>query len=88
MGANIAGIYGAQIFRSEDAPRYRRGFGINIGVLALGLALAVLRFADDKWWRRTPAPAVSDEAGEEHESESDKGARTERQDEKKADIVF
>ncbi|SPO01844.1 related to nicotinamide mononucleotide permease [Cephalotrichum gorgonifer] len=51
MGANIAGIYGAQIFRSDDKPRYRRGFSINIGVLTLGLTLAIIRYADD-WIRR------------------------------------
>jgi hypothetical protein len=46
MGANIAGIYGAQIFRADDKPLYRRGFGIDIGVLAAGLALALVRYGD------------------------------------------
>ncbi len=50
MGANIAGIYGAQIFRQDDKPRYRRGFAIGIAVLVVGLVLAIIRFADD--WRR------------------------------------
>jgi hypothetical protein len=52
MGANIAGIYGAQIFRQDDRPLYRRGFSINIAVLTVGLALAVLRFVDDFIRRR------------------------------------
>ncbi|KIW69924.1 hypothetical protein PV04_02239 [Phialophora macrospora] len=52
MGANIAGIYGAQIFRSDDRPRYRRAFSVNIGVLALGLALAIARYLDDRVLRR------------------------------------
>lgn len=47
MGANIAGIYGAQIFREEDKPFYRRGFTINIAVLASGLALGITRYAYD-----------------------------------------
>lgn len=47
MGANIAGIYGAQIFRSDDKPKYRRGFSINIAVLAVGASLAILRYLDD-----------------------------------------
>ena len=51
MGANIAGIYGAQIFRSDDKPRYRRAFGVNIAVLVIGLSLAVVRYVDD-WSRR------------------------------------
>ncbi|KAF1810850.1 MFS general substrate transporter [Eremomyces bilateralis CBS 781.70] len=52
MGANIAGIYGAQIFRSEDKPKYRRGFSINIGVLSAGLTLAAIRYIDDHFRRR------------------------------------
>ncbi|PNS18223.1 hypothetical protein CAC42_7592 [Sphaceloma murrayae] len=51
MGANIAGIYGAQIFRSDDRPRYRRAFSVNCAILAFGLACAVFRYADD-WLRR------------------------------------
>ncbi|CAI6099334.1 unnamed protein product [Clonostachys chloroleuca] len=67
MGANIAGIYGAQIFRSDDAPRYRRGFGINIAVLTVGLSMAILRFVDDKFWRkRAPVEEI-----EREESRSD-----------------
>lgn len=50
MGANIAGIYGAQIFRSEDSPRYRRGFSIGIGVLSLAVTLATARWIDDVWF--------------------------------------
>lgn len=74
MGANIAGIYGAQIFRSDDKPLYRRGFGIDIAVLAVGLALAVVRFSDG--WiqkRRTakqPQLAAAD-SGSEHNSQDD-----------------
>ncbi|EAQ93881.1 conserved hypothetical protein [Chaetomium globosum CBS 148.51] len=52
MGANIAGIYGAQIFRQDDSPLYRRGFGINIAVLTTGLALAIVRYIDDIIRRR------------------------------------
>lgn len=48
MGANIAGIYGAQIFRADDKPLYRRGFSIAIGVLTFGLAVAIVRYIDDR----------------------------------------
>lgn len=48
MGANIAGIYGAQLFRQDDRPRYRRGFAINIAIVAFGLGLAVIRYIDDR----------------------------------------
>lgn len=48
MGANIAGIYGAQIFREDDKPRYRRAFAIACGVLAFGLLIAIIRYIDDR----------------------------------------
>lgn len=48
MGANIAGIYGAQIYRSDDAPLYRRGFAINIAVLSVGLSLATFRYLESR----------------------------------------
>lgn len=52
MGANIAGIYGAQIFRQDDRPRYRRAFGVCIGVLVAGVVLAIVRYLDVKLRRR------------------------------------
>jgi len=52
MGANIAGIYGAQIFRMDDRPLYRRGFSVAIAVLAVGLTLAIVRWVDDFLRRR------------------------------------
>ena len=48
MNANIAGIYGAQIFRRDDKPFYRRGFSIAIAILSLGFVLATLRWLDDR----------------------------------------
>ena len=47
MGGNIAGIYGAQIFRRDDRPLYKRGFAVNIAILVVGLTLAVGRYIDD-----------------------------------------
>ncbi|GJN72225.1 hypothetical protein PLIIFM63780_005442 [Purpureocillium lilacinum] len=52
MNANIAGIYGAQIFRADDKPLYRRGFSVAIAVLSVGLVLAVVRWVDDLRRRR------------------------------------
>ncbi|KAK6864065.1 MFS general substrate transporter [Apiospora arundinis] len=48
MGANIAGIYGAQIFRKDDRPLYRRGFSVAIAVLCVGFVLALGRWLDGK----------------------------------------
>jgi hypothetical protein len=52
MGANLAGVLGGQLYRADDRPTYRRAFNVSIAVLAVGLALAVVRFLDDKL-RRT-----------------------------------
>ena len=52
MGANIAGIYGAQIFRKDDSPLYRRGFSVAIAVLCFGLVLVFVRWLDDVRHRR------------------------------------
>lgn len=52
MGGNIAGIYGAQILRADDRPLYRRGFSINIGILAVAIGLAAIRFWDDQRVKR------------------------------------
>jgi len=76
MGANIAGIYGAQIFRQDDRPRYRRGFSINIGVLTFALCLAITRYLDDLRLRRRRRNVrlAQDESG----SEVDQVAQTEK----------
>ncbi|KAF2723171.1 MFS general substrate transporter [Polychaeton citri CBS 116435] len=66
MGANIAGIYGAQIFRKDDSPRYRRAFSVSCAVLAFGLTLAIFRFVDDLIRRRKKLPTGP--AGESDES--------------------
>lgn len=47
MSANIGAIYGAQLFQSDDKPLYRRGFSVNIGLLAFGLMLTTLRQVDE-----------------------------------------
>ncbi|KAH8879267.1 putative MFS transporter [Thozetella sp. PMI_491] len=55
MNANIAGIYGAQIFRQDDRPLYRRGFTVAIVVLAVGLSLALVRWLSEHYRRRAKA---------------------------------
>lgn len=60
MGANIAGIYGAQIFRADDNPRYRRAFAVAAAVLAFGLVVAIVRYVDDKVRRRRKVQQVDD----------------------------
>ncbi|KAH7397208.1 alternative sulfate transporter [Pyrenochaeta sp. MPI-SDFR-AT-0127] len=65
MGANIAGIYGAQIFRNDDRPRYRRGFAIACAVLAVGLSLALIRYVDGKIRERRKARNLEDSSAED-----------------------
>jgi len=76
MGANIAGIYGAQIFRQDDRPRYRRGFSVNIGVLTFALCLAIIRYLDDVRRRRRNVRLAQDESGSEIDqvAQNEKGA--------------
>ncbi|KAH8704384.1 pantothenate transporter liz1 [Phaeosphaeriaceae sp. PMI808] len=64
MGANIAGIYGAQIFRQDDRPRYRRGFAVACAVLAVGLGLAIVRYVDNKIRLRRKARNLEDSSSE------------------------
>jgi len=78
MFANIAGIAGAQIFRSDDRPKYRRGFSVNIAILAVGLALAVLRFVDDKIWRREKVAEIQEQLAHENDSNSDEKSEGQR----------
>ena len=74
MGANIAGIYGAQILRQDDRPKYRRGFSVNIGVLCFGLSLAVIGYIDDRIHRRRASNmAQENSSGEETADEINDG---------------
>lgn len=41
MSANIAGLIGAQLFRSDDLPYYHRAWTIIVAFVSLGLALAI-----------------------------------------------
>lgn len=59
MNANIAGIYGAQIYRSDDKPLYRRAFGSAIGVLSASLFLAVFRYVDSIWKKRRAQRSIT-----------------------------
>ena len=74
MGANIAGIYGAQIFRADDKPLYRRGFGIDIAVLTVGVTLALVRYSDGWIQKRRAAKQgqlANIDSGSEHNSQED-----------------
>lgn len=72
MGANIAGIYGAQIFRSDDKPKYRRAFSIACAVLAFGIVLAIIRYLDDLRRRRRQARRTSISAVDSNDESPDK----------------
>lgn len=67
MGANIAGIYGAQIFREDDKPRYRRAFAVACAVLAFGLVLAIVRYIDNKIREKRKKRQIDDTSSEEGE---------------------
>lgn len=68
MGANIAGIYGAQIFRRDDRPRYRRAFSVACAILAFGLVVAIGRYVSDKIRRRKKAQQIDDVSSSDGET--------------------
>ncbi|KAL3478257.1 major facilitator superfamily domain-containing protein [Aspergillus californicus] len=72
MNANIAGIYGAQIFRADDKPLYRRGFSVALSVLSVGLVLAITRFIDTVLHRRRKVEGVERVESEGSNDEADK----------------
>ncbi|EJD52882.1 alternative sulfate transporter [Auricularia subglabra TFB-10046 SS5] len=48
MSANAAGIYGAQLLRSDDAPRYHRGFIVMVVLLSAGVAFCLAQWVWDR----------------------------------------
>lgn len=86
MGANIAGIYGAQIFRSEDKPLYKRGFAINLAIISTAIILALVRYIDDLIRRRRVAGQVElvQESGSDEANENGLKEKAGFTDEKKA----
>ncbi|KAK6541859.1 hypothetical protein TWF694_007637 [Orbilia ellipsospora] len=71
MGGNIAAIYGAQLFRHDDAPKYRRAFGMGAAILSVAIILGVVRYIDDIICRRKAAKEVHFES-DDSDSEIDK----------------
>lgn len=68
MGANIAGIYGAQIYRSDDRPRYRRAFTLCIALLAVATLCAIVRKVDEVFARRKNTNVVANDSSSESEA--------------------
>ncbi|SCV72310.1 BQ2448_3847 [Microbotryum intermedium] len=73
MGANLAGIYGAQFFQADDRPRYRRAFSVACAVLAVGVCLAIARYIDDLFRRRKNGGKRFQEGTRTSESEFEVG---------------
>ncbi|KAG8876775.1 hypothetical protein FRB98_007039 [Tulasnella sp. 332] len=69
MAANAAGIYGAQIFRADDAPRYHRGFAVNCGLLGGALAFAIFQFAREHLARKKGETELGDDSSELEEKD-------------------
>ena len=43
MSANMSGIAGAQLFRADDAPLYRRGFMVCVILICIAWGTAILQ---------------------------------------------
>lgn len=65
MGANSAGIYGAQLYRDDDEPRYRRAFTVCIVIISCGLILATIRKVDEILLRRRKRALVEEDTWED-----------------------
>lgn len=75
-GANLAGVYGAQLYRIDDRPRYKRAFAVSLAVIAAGLAFAVVRLVDEKLVRgrkKREEDSTSDESSAEDRKDSSPG---------------
>ena len=70
MSANIAAIYGAQLFQEDDRPRYRRAFGLNSGLLGLALVLAAGRYLYEKLQKKKEVPEATVESSEKDRKQS------------------
>ncbi|KAK8088139.1 MFS transporter [Apiospora hydei] len=77
MGANIARIYGAQIFRKDDRPLYRGGFSVAIAVLCVGFVIALGRWIDDKRKQRKNKNQLEGASSSSRDSNADAGAEKE-----------
>ncbi|OQO09986.1 hypothetical protein B0A48_04341 [Cryoendolithus antarcticus] len=78
IGGNVAGIYGAQLFRSDDSPRYRRAFSIDCAILAFAIVLAAGRLWDDT--RNKVRAKTGEMASQESYSDDEKGAPSPSED--------
>lgn len=43
MAANSGGLVGSQLLRADDAPLYKRGFKVCVGLMAFALGVGILQ---------------------------------------------
>ena len=48
MSANVAGIVGSQLFQAQDAPLYRTGWSVIVGLISAALLMSIL--ANAQYW--------------------------------------
>lgn len=68
MSANTGGLIGSQLLRGDDAPLYRRGFKVCVGMMSFALAAAIAqhiqyRLTNRRLARKADTESVS--SGEE-----------------------
>lgn len=62
MAANLGGLVGSQILRSEDAPTYHVGFRVCVSLVAFGTAMSIAQHFQYRWSNNRNAAKVA--AGE------------------------
>jgi hypothetical protein len=64
MSANTGALIGSQLLRGDDAPLYRRGFRVCVGMMSFGLAVAIAQHLQYRLTNRRLARKVEEEAQE------------------------
>jgi len=82
MSANCAGIYGAQIMRADDSPRYHRGFLVMVVIISAALLSGLFQWAADVIIARKKASRGEVDVVQGHRRLTDEEGSDEKSDHK------
>jgi hypothetical protein len=74
MAANSGALVGSQLLRGDDAPLYRRGFKVCVGLASLGLLVAILQHIQYRFSNRTMLKRRGDLNEKDAEASEPRGA--------------
>lgn len=76
MSANAAGIYGHQLFRSDDKPLYHRGLALNAALVGITLVTALGLACYFRWTSSKKRQARQEPEGIDDEVDNPSGTST------------